>query len=258
MRGAARGAWTGTHRRRLARVARELQALLPLTLPVACATLLRRWRSLAPSTTASLMRTLRAVLHYRRHPEALVFRAATRTTGAAPIPATPAPVATWLRRIRSTTGPAADAVLAAAAAGGARYSSVRRLRIGDITSRFIIVRQTKTGRLQQPTFYDMPTSGWIRRRLARYIQQTPSTRDWAARPRLFPASVTAAAMAAVAPPRQLRRAVAAEMVAAGGAGAAAETLANSPRTVRAHYCPTPTEGAGAWGARLSRMSLEPS
>ena len=202
------------------------------------------------------MRTLKAVIFYRAKPEALVFRAAARTTGAAPVPDPPPAFSLLLQRIRRTPGAAADAVLMSAAAGGARYASVRQMKAGDVTPRFLVVRHTKTSRFQFPTVYAWPTAGWIRRRLRPYIQPVPPTRDWTARPRLFP-HVTTRAMAAVVPARTLRRAVAAEVVAAGGAGAvadAAQTLGNSARTVRGHYCPTPTAGAERWAIQISRLS----
>lgn len=248
---AARAAWSTRHRRRLAAVGRELDGLAHLGRAAACATLLARWQRLAPATTACYVRTLKALLYYRRRPEQVVFRAAMRTSGAAPVPLEAPPVGELLETLRVTSGPNSDAVLLAAVAGGARFSSVRALRVGDVNEYFVILRQLKTGRAQAPEFFPMPRDGWVRDRLRGYWADEPRGVGWGSRPLLLPREVTPGRMAAVIPPRVLRRAVACFMTARAGTSAAAQCLANTPATVRHHYCPAATDGAAVWGLYLS-------
>ncbi len=232
---------------RLRRVARELTST-GLPFPDALAVALQRWmRRYAPSTVSSMVETARAIQFYRESPAAIVFRAAARASGAAPTPAPSLTVRGIAERIRKDSSEAADAVLLALVSGGARYRSVRELRWGDVENDRITLRWTKTNKKQRPSYFRVPDVAWVRRRLRKYVRRAPQG-PWAARPKLFYVKDTQ--MAAVAPPRALRRAVATELVETSGLEMAAQALGNSARTVAAHYAAAPSAGAARWAGRL--------
>ena len=212
------------------------------------------WDRFSPSTRLARVRALRALLYYRTNPLHVLFRAAARTSGAAPIPSPPPPLSTLLQRVRALEGPAADAVLFSLTAGGARFASIRAMRQGDANGRFVILRQTKCGGGQRPIFFPTPRAGWMRARLSRYFMAEPAATFWADRPHLFP-GVTDAQMRRVLPARQVRRAAAVALTTAAGSRLAADALGNTPKTVRAHYAPAGSPGAQLWCRVLSSESL---
>ena len=119
--------------------------------------------------------------------------------------------------------------------------------IYDVENDRITLRWTKTNKKQRPSYFRVPDVAWVRRRLRKYVRRAPQG-PWAARPKLFYVKDTQ--MAAVAPPRALRRAVATELVETSGLEMAAQALGNSARTVAAHYAAAPSAGAARWADRL--------
>lgn len=220
-----------------------------LPFAAAVAACFAKWRrTCASSTTASYMRTARAIAFYSKNPEAMLWRAARRWTGAAPTPSTTWTIAGVLRTVRAERSEAADGVLISLVCGGARYTSVTALRRGDVEVSRITLRFAKTNIYLRPTHYPIPPVGWIRSRLRQYALPTPPD-PWPHREKLL--RTTPALMSRLVPPRDVRRAVAVAMVKVHGMEKAAETLGNRPCTVAAHYCAAPTAGVAAWTGLLS-------
>ena len=136
--------WTEGHAARRRRVARQIEELGGgggggVTWMEAAAVLLTRWRrgGLASTTVKSYMETLRGLARDEGAEKEVaaawaVVRRGDAATRVAPTTSASAwEVAATLRRAPRTE--AAAAVTAAWAAGGARYQTVRQLRVGDIS-----------------------------------------------------------------------------------------------------------------------------
>lgn len=250
--------WTAQHYARMMATAREWGARWTAARdPVAGAAEMIdecRRRGAASSSVLTKWRCLTAVAFYIGMPTrrlALLGRAVRRSEGV--VGAAPAIPPHWLeeiiRKLEETETEAADAVIASVVAGGARYQSVLALRRGDITPEGgVVLRRVKVGAPAVRRYFPPPPGSFMAERLAARGAPEPRGR-WAARERVWSPALTEPMMAAVAPPRSVRQAVAQLAEGALGGEYASAICGHSSTTRATHYSHRATPEREAW-ARL--------